>query len=105
MGDMATIQCKVIENEVRCTNTIVVADEGVTADTGFICRHHPRVVQVRASNREYDLSRDEADKAVRFQEYQFDPDLRRSAKPQGTSHIPYQGNEKRRNPENDEGCR
>jgi hypothetical protein len=98
---MATIQCKVEENGVRCTNTITL-DEDITGLTGFICRHHlSRIAQVRANQREYDPTRDEADKAVRFQEHQFDPDLRRSAKPQGTSHVRGQGNEKRRTPENE----
>jgi len=103
---MATIYCKLYGvPEYGCSSMIEVLDELVTGATNYLCSHHLRTLQVRMNNREYDPLRDEADKAVRFQEHQFDPDLRRSAKPQGTSHVRGQGNEKRRIPENEEDRR
>jgi hypothetical protein len=91
---MTTIQCKVEEKGVRCSTTIEV-NEPVSDDVSFTCRNHPRAVQARANQRIYDPTHDEADQQVHFQDVQFDPDLRRSSKPIGTSHIEHQGNAKR----------
>ena len=94
---MATIRCKVLDNNgVRCENMIDVSLP-LAENADYICAspNHSRAAQVRANNRQYDPARDEADKGVHFQEAQFDPDLRRPKKPQGTEHIHHQGNEKR----------
>ena len=92
---MATIRCKVLDNNgAQCESTIDVSLP-LAENAGFICKNHPRAAQVRANSRQYDPARDEADKGVHFQEAQFDPDLRRPKKPQGTEHIHHQGNEKR----------
>ena len=93
---MTTINCKVEEKGVRCSTTIEVTEEIAKNFNGFICKNHPRSVQVRANGRQYDPAKDEKDKELHFQSVQHDPDLRRSAKPVGTSHIHHQGNEKRK---------
>ena len=87
---MAKVQCCVDENGTRCLTTIEVS-EPVARSINYICSHHPRAVQVRANNRAYDPARDHADEGVKLQAIQFDKDLARSARPQGTSHIHRQG--------------
>ena len=86
---MTTINCKVEEKGVRCSTTIEVTEEIAKNFNGFICKNHPRSVQVRANGRQYDPTRDERDKDLRFQEYQFDEDLGKeyNRKPIGTEHI------------------
>ena len=92
---MPTVQCAVEEKGVRC-GTVVTVAEAVTEGARFICKNHPRTVQVRAAGRKYDPGKDEADSKLRLQNYQFDPDMTRAGKPIGTSHIPNTGKHNRR---------
>src|SRR5208282_4071039 len=89
---MPDVQCAIEEKGVRCSTVLTVA-EAVTENARFICKNHPRTVQVRAASRKYDPTRDEADSKLRLQNYQFDPDMNRAGKPIGTSHIKNQGSE------------
>ena len=86
---MTTINCKVEEKGVRCSTTIEVTEEIAKNFNGFICKNHPRSVQVRANGRQYDPAKDEKDKVLHFQEHQFDKDLGKEfiRKPIGTEHI------------------
>jgi hypothetical protein len=85
---VTTINCKVEEKGVRYSTTIEVTEEIAKNFNGFICKNHPRSVQVRANGRQYDPAKDEKDKDLHFQAHQFDKDLRRASKPLGTGHIP-----------------
>jgi hypothetical protein len=69
-----TIRCKVVTEGVRCESVIQTA-ESVSENAGFICRNHPRSVQVKAAKRAYDPILDEADKNIHFQDVAWDPDL------------------------------
>jgi len=66
-----------------CVSTLET-NEPVAAEARFICRHHPRREQVEAANRPYDPVGDNTDREVHFQDYQFDPEMARSARPSGT---------------------
>lgn len=85
---MTTIRCIVEEKGARCSATMDIQGE-VSPMARFICKNHPRAVQVRANGRKYDPAKDEADKGLHFQETQFDPDLgkQHNRKPVGTEHI------------------
>jgi hypothetical protein len=87
---MTTTKCTVEEKGVRCSTTLEVT-EPMSPQFKFICKNHPRSVQVRANGRQYDPAKDEKDKDLHFQAHQFDKDLRRSRKPIGTEHIHNQG--------------
>lgn len=90
---MADIRCIVVDGKgERCSTTVTVS-EPVAAKAQYICKNHPRAVQVRANGREYDPVKDEADKELHFQDHQFDKDLSRSSKPTGTEHIQNQGSD------------
>jgi hypothetical protein len=89
---MPDVQCAVKEKGVRCS-TVLTVEETVAENARFICKNHPRTVQVRAAGRKYDPTRDETDSRLRLQNYQFDPDMNRAGKPIGTSHIKNQGSE------------
>jgi len=84
---MPEIRCKVIEHEKRC-ETVLQVSEPVSENASFICKNHPEAVQRRAAG---NVTQPRSD--VHFQVVQFDPDLRRSRKAQGTSHIARQGSE------------
>lgn len=111
---VATINCAVEEGGVRCSATIAV--ETVFLDASYICprnpktgKAHSRTSAVDAVNRingdraaregrpftprSYDSIKDNVDKELRFQEHAFDKDLKRSARPVGTSHIHNQGSD------------
>ena len=83
---MNSIPCKV----KGCTN-VHLTEEAISPKASFICKDHPREVQIQAAGRKYNPKTDEADKDVHFQDHQFDKDLRRSSKPEGTDHIANQG--------------
>jgi hypothetical protein len=85
---VTTINCIVEEKGARCSTTIEVTEQ-LSSGFKFICKNHPRAVQVRASGRVYDPVKDNVDKDVRFQEKQFDKDLGKLylRKPIGTEHI------------------
>lgn len=70
-----------------------LTEEAISPNARFICKDHPREVQVQAAGRKYNPVTDEADKVVHFQDHQFDKDLRRSGKPEGTDHIANQGSD------------
>ena len=70
-----------------------LTEEAVSPNASFICKDHPREVQVQAAGRKYNPETDESDKDVHFQDTQFDKDLRTARKPMGTSHIPNQGSD------------
>lgn len=73
---------------IRCAITGCVStfetNEKVADGSRFICCHHSRREQVEAAERPYDPVGDNADREVHFQDYQFDRELARSAKPSGT---------------------
>ena len=85
---MTTINCIVEEKGVRCSTTLEVS-EPLSPQYRFICKNHPRSVQVRANGRQYNPAKDEKDKDLHFQEVQFDKDLgqQHNRKPIGTEHI------------------
>jgi hypothetical protein len=86
---MNSIPCKV----KGCTN-VHQTEEAVSPNASFICKEHPREVQVEAAGRKYNPETDEADRDVHFQDHQFDKDLRRSTKvPDEVAHIEYQGSD------------
>ena len=85
---MNSIPCKV----KGCTN-VHLTEEAVSPNASFICKGHPREVQVRAAGRKYNPETDEADKDVHFQDHQFDKDLRIGRKADGTNHIANQGSD------------
>jgi len=89
---VTTINCIVEEKGARCSTTLEVT-EPLSPSFKFICRNHPRSVQVRANGRPYDPAKDERDKDIRFQTHQFDKDLRRGRRPGGTEHIQNQGSD------------
>lgn len=79
---MTVLSCAV----EKCESTIEV-DGPVSGKALFICKNHPRSVQVQAAGRVYDERRDEADKEIHFQTVQFDPELARSRNPlSGINH-------------------
>ena len=68
-----------------------LTEEAVSPNASFICKDHPREVQVQAAGRKYSPETDEADKEIHFQNHQFDKDLRRSGRAEGTDHVLHQG--------------
>ena len=74
-------------NEVRCTvsgcSEVFKTEEEVSQNSRYICKNHPREVQVRAASRSYNPDTDEADKKVGFQIYQHDRRLNHSTRPVG----------------------
>ena len=54
--------------------------ESVSPGARFICKNHPREVQVRANGRVFDEKKDTQDMSIRFQNKQFDHSLGRSLK-------------------------
>jgi len=85
---MTTVRCR-----VDGCNASINVTEAVSPNVSFICKNHPRSVQVKANGRVYDERRDEADKEVHFQDVQFDPDLARSGIPLGTRHLVHEETE------------
>jgi len=85
---MNTINCVV----PGCTYGFKTA-EPVSPKARFVCKNHPRSVQVKAVEREYDENKDNADQDICFQANQLDPNLRRATKPQGTNHVLNQGSD------------
>lgn len=77
------IRCKVLDSagERQCPSQINIPDNQVTELTGYICRNHTRAEQVRANNRSYDPTRDEADKDIHFQDCAHDPELNGRVRP------------------------
>ena len=83
---MPELRCKImIEENIQCPTVLIVA-EPVSENASYICRNHPDSVQRAVAG-----NTKQPRPNVHFQEYQFDPDMERSAKPQGTSHIGNQG--------------
>lgn len=85
---MATINCA-----VEGCNTNITVDEAVSKSVRFICKNRPRSVQVRTAGRSYDPVKDNSDQELHFQSHQFDKDLKRGSRPQGTGHIHNQGSD------------
>ena len=80
-------------NEIKCKvegcTEVFRTEEPVSLKARFICKNHPKEVQIRAVGRKYNPKTDEADEEVHFQNHQFDKDLNRKAKRDGlTNHIP-----------------
>lgn len=73
---MNTLKC-MIEGCLNFFST----EETVSENVRYICKNHPRAVQVRAAGRSYDERADNLDTEVHFQEYQFDKDLARGGSP------------------------
>lgn len=73
---MNVIKCKI----AGCTNEFKT-EEAVSKNASYICKDHPRMVQVLAV-RPYDPHSDNVDANIRFQEHQFDKELTRGGAPQ-----------------------
>ena len=67
--------------------------EPLSPNCRYICRNHTRSEQWKALKRAFVERKDTEDEAVRFQEFQFDKDLRRGRRPVDTNHIQRQGSE------------
>src|SRR6266699_7010508 len=84
-------------NLVRCAIEgcleVFKTAETLSPNARFICKNHPRKVQVEAVGRKYDVKKDETDQDVHFQDCQFDPEIKRAAKAINTHHIQHQGSE------------
>lgn len=88
---------------IKGCNSTVKVDGSVSPNFKYICSGrmaygdqvllHTREQQCRATGRIYNPKADEADKEVHFQDTQFDKDLRRSFKAEGTDHIANQGSD------------
>jgi hypothetical protein len=85
-----------------CLN-VFKTDELVSSNFTYICSGrasygddillHTREEQIVATGRKYNPNTDEADRDIHFQSGQFDKDLRRAYRPEGTDHIPNQGSD------------
>ena len=84
---MTKIRCRVFKNKKQC-ETVFETDKLVSASPSFVCKNHPRSVQVEAVGRTYDPIKDERDAESFFQDRQFDGDLDSSGAPESTEHIP-----------------
>src|SRR4029077_808721 len=84
---MTDIHCKV----KGCAEVLKTQDP-VSANASYICKHHPKAVQLEAAGRAYDPILDEVDKTVKFQSHQFDRSLRNGNRPSGTEHLSYASN-------------
>lgn len=72
---MTEIRCVVFNNKgVQCSS-VFTTKEVVGPKAKFICKNHNRAEQVRANDRIYDPTKDEADKDLHFQDFQFDDKL------------------------------
>ena len=60
-----------------------LTEEAVSPKASFICKDHPREIQVQAAGRKYNPITDEADKDVHFQDHQFDKNLGTGTIPEG----------------------
>jgi hypothetical protein len=69
-----------------CPSTIEISN--ATSGTKYLCSKHPEHEQNKMIGRKR-----RPQEEVSFQEYQFDPDLRRSGKSEGTTHVRRQGND------------
>lgn len=84
---MTTIRCRIFQKGKQCS-TVFETDEPVLDSPSFVCKNHPRSVQVDAVKRTYDPVKDERDSDASFQNTQFDGDVDGSGAPEGTGHIP-----------------
>lgn len=75
---MNEIKCR-IENCAEVHRTA----EAVSPNATFLCKNHPRAVQVRAMGGIYKPEIDEKDKDVHFQDHQFDKSLRTKGNKKG----------------------
>jgi hypothetical protein len=76
------IQCRIKD----CPSFIEV--ENATENTTYLCSKHPEHDQNKAIGRKR-----KTQEVSQFQEYQFDPELRRSGRSEGTNHVRRQGND------------
>ena len=71
-------------NEVKCKiegcKEVFKTEEAVSAEARFICKNHPRTVQLAEAGRIIQES-DFKDATVHFQEFQFDHDLASGSSP------------------------
>jgi hypothetical protein len=79
---MSELRCAVVDKDNNRCETAIQVLEPVSEGVRFICKNHPESVQRKTAGN-VRLPRPE----VHFQEFQFDPDLRRGAKPDETGHI------------------
>jgi len=67
-------------NEVKCKikdcSEVFRTEEPVSDKVRFVCKKHPRSVQLRAVGRSM-KKKDNSDVKVKFQSSQFDPNIRR----------------------------
>jgi len=68
-------------NEIKCKiegcSNVFRTNEPVSPEARFICKDHPRNVQLAAVGRTYNEKWDNEDAEVHFQEHAFDPKLTR----------------------------
>jgi hypothetical protein len=82
-----------IKCQVEGCPTTINPTEPVTLTCRYICSKHTRAEQWKALNRTADDRKDYLDADVRFQDCQFDKDLKRGRRPVDTDHIQRQGSE------------
>lgn len=88
---MTVFQCIVMtKDETRCLKT-TETNLPVSPNFRYVCSHHTREEQLQVLSRPYDPVKDEADRDVHFQDFQFDEELASSGIPVGTEHIHRQG--------------
>ena len=76
------IKCRISD----CQSVIEVPN--ATANTTYLCSKHPEHEQNKAIGRKH-----RPQEVTSFQECQFDPELRRSGRSEGTNHVRRQGND------------
>lgn len=79
---MFELRCAVVDKDNNRCETAIQVSEPVSEGDRFICKNHMDSIQRKAAgNIRFPRP------PVYFQEFQFDPDLKRGAKPDETSHI------------------
>jgi hypothetical protein len=67
-------------NKIKCSvkdcDSVFETPEGVFPDARFICKNHPRKIQVKAVGRKFNERFDNKDQSIHFQDTQFDKKLR-----------------------------
>jgi len=76
------IKCRIKD----CPSAIDVPN--ATSSTTYLCSKHLEQEQNKAIGRKH-----RSQETTVFQEYQFDPDLRRSGRSEGTNHVRRQGSD------------
>src|ERR1022692_1288623 len=83
---MSELRCVIRDKDGNQCPTVIQVFESVSEKVSYMCRLHPGSVMRKAAG-----NTTPARTGPNFQTIQFDPDMDRSGKPQGTSHIGNQG--------------